>query len=451
MRFTFSAELTVPRALRGLMGARHAFRAEYRELAVENWEMPQAIPAYLIALAVGELEQRDITERSRVWAAPKVVRAAAADFADVGRMMAVGDDLFGPYEWERFDMLVLPPSFPFGGMENPLLTFLTPALITGDKSMAWVVGHELAHAWTGNLVTNANWTDFWLNEGWTTYAEWRIHEAINGRDATALEIALRKRGMARDLENFARSGQSQYTALASHVPAATDPDDIFSRVPYCKGALFLIALEQAVGRERFDTFIRLYIARFRFQSITTAQFLDFVAVELPGVLEEVQAWRFVYGPGLPGNTPEVASPLIAEVEEQARISAVPSQQMIAGWSPRQWKLYLELLPRPQTPELVSGLEGRFSLSTHKNTEVRQAFLLLASESGYSAAEPAIEEFLATYGRTVYLKPIYQAMAQTVKGLTWARCVFERVRAGYHPIAVAQVERVLKESAARLQS
>ena len=455
VRFTFDAQITVPRALRGLMGAKHISRTEYGETAIEKWRMPQAIPAYLIALAVGDLQSRDITERSRVWAAPEIVEAAAADFADVGRMMEVGEELFGPYEWERFDMLVLPPSFPFGGMENPRLTFLTPALITGDKSMAWVVGHELAHSWTGNLITNADWSDFWLNEGWTTYAEWRIHEAINGHDATALEIALRKREMLRDFENFARSGQPHYTALASYVPAETNPDDLFSRVPYCKGALFLITLEQAVGRERFDAFIRSYIARFRFQSITTAQFMDFVAAELPGVLEKVQAWRWVYGPGLPESTPEVASPLITEVEELAGklagTSLVPFQQRRAAWSARQWKYYLEILPRPQTPEFIADLEDEFSLSMYKNTEVRQAFLLLAAESGYAAANPAIEEFLGTYGRTVYLKPIYKAMAQTAQGLAWARRVFERVRAGYHPITVAQMERVLKEAEARLQS
>ncbi|MDO8622251.1 MAG: M1 family metallopeptidase [bacterium] len=445
IRFTYEAELTVPRALRGLMAAGHTGRQELGDLALERWAMPQPIPAYLIALAVGELESRDITPRSRVWAEPHIVEMAASDFRDVGAMMEVAERLYGPYDWERFDMLVLPPSFPYGGMENPRLTFLTPSIVTGDRSMVSVVGHELAHSWTGNLVTNATWRDFWLNEGWTTYVQWRIREVLAGKDETALEMAILQREFQRDIEAFAEKGQPERTALGTFLPGTVDPDETFSRVPYFKGALFFVALEQAVGRERFDELIRKYIARFRFKSLTTPELLDFIAAELPGVLEAVQAWRWVYEPWLPDNSPAIASDLITAVSRYASAGEVPPPEVGMTWSDPQWILYLELLPRVRcTWKTAATLDGRFRLSERANTEVRWSCLLLAVETGYKAVREKVEQFLASQGRVKYLRPLYRAMAKTPEGLVWAREVFDRCKDGYHPIAVSVIGKILAD-------
>ncbi len=449
VRFTYEAEIKVPAPLRGLMAAGHVAREPHvpSGLWIERWRMDHPIPAYLIALAVGELESRDITPRSRVWAEPEVVEMAASDFRDVGAMMEVAERLYGPYDWERFDMLVLPPSFPYGGMENPRLTFLTPAIVTGDRSMVSVVGHELAHSWTGNLVTNATWRDFWLNEGWTTYVQWRIREALVGKDETALEMEILQRKFQRDLEAFAQKDQPERTALGTFLPGTVDPDDTFSRVPYFKGALFFVALERAVGRERFDAFVRKYIARFRFKSLTTPELLDFIASELPGALESVQAWRWVYEPWLPDAVPAIESPLIEAVSQCASAGELPTQDDGQRWSDPQWILYLELLPRGRSKAaFAAALDGRFGLSDRANTEVRWSYLLFAVETDYmvDAVREKVERFLASQGRVKYLRPLYRAMAKIPNGPAWAREVFDRCKPGYHPIAVSVIGKILAE-------
>ncbi|MFN7133676.1 MAG: M1 family aminopeptidase/hydrolase, partial [Myxococcales bacterium] len=266
LRLRYRAELTVPVALRGLMAAAFVDRAESGAHAVETYEMPQPIPPYLFALAVGRLASRDLGPRTRVWAEPEVLERAAWEFEAVERMLEAGERLFGPYDWDRFDLLTMPPSFPYGGMENPRLTFLTPTLLAGDRSLVGVVAHELAHSWTGNLVSNANAEHFWLNEGWTVYAERRILEVLEGPETTALHAALGRRALDRALERF--RAQPGLTKLRTSL-AGVDPDEAFSEVPYEKGYLFLRALEEEVGREPFDRFVRAHFSKFRFRSLTT--------------------------------------------------------------------------------------------------------------------------------------------------------------------------------------
>lgn len=447
IRFTFTASLTVPKALRALMAAGHVSREEQGDLATERWEMRQPIPAYLFALAVGDLTSADITSRCRVYAEPGLVDAAASEFADVGKFMEAAERLAGSFEWERFDILVLPPSFPYGGMENPRLAFVTPTLITGDGSMVYVIIHELSHSWTGNLVTNSSWQHFWLNEGFTTYFEQRINEELYGRDRMMLQAALLRTELDRDLKRFVNEGRPELTALASYLPANVDPDDIFSRVPYCKGAMFLMALEQAVGRPCFDTFILAYIQKFRFTSIDTANFLDFVTEQLPGALEWVGAWRWVYEAGIPDNAPIIHSPLISEVLLYAQRSEAPPKLVGDGWGGPQWTLFLESLPRPVAVTLVQSLDEDFGLSTTLSVEVLWAFLLLALESGYAQTNDKVEAFLSRVGRMRYVLPLFKAMANSPNGVAWARNVLETVKSGYHPITVLQSERVINEVAA----
>lgn len=445
VRFTFAAKIHIPKTARSLMGAQFVQRFEYpvgeRCLeAMEMWRMPQPIPAYLMAFAVGEIADRAIDDRCRVYAEPGLVEAAAKEFAQLGQMVNAAERLTGiPYPWERFDVLMLPPSFPFGGMENPRLAFLTPTLVTGDRSLVNVVIHELAHSWTGNLVTNATWCDLWLNEGWTVYLEWRITEELYGREEALLQREVLRWELERDLEKFARAGQNEFTALAPRLTDMVDPDDIFSRVPYCKGALFLVVIEGYVGRERFDAFMREYLGRFKFQSVDTAQFLHFVSQKLPGVLEAVEAEKWVYGVGMPSNTPTESSTLSASVTSAAASLCVPLER----WSGSQWGLYLKLLPRLVPPELILELDRVHGLSTSQNTEVRFAFLLLALESGYDGYNQLVDEFLTKIGRFRYVIPLLKALANLPNGRQLARLSFDRVKGGYHPITVAQGERLLR--------
>lgn len=429
LRIRFRAELTIPKALRALVAAAFVSREERDELAVERYEMPQPIPPYLLAFAVGNLASRELGDRSRVWAEPEVLDRAAWEFAEVDAMLAAGEKLFGPYDWERFDLLTMPPSFPYGGMENPRLTFLTPTLLAGDRSLVAVVAHELAHSWTGNLITNTSAEHFWLNEGWTVYAERRIQEATQGEEVTALHAALGRRALERAVERFA--GRPELTRLRTQL-TGVDPDESFSEVPYEKGYLFLRALEETAGRERFDAFVRKYVETFRFQSLDTEGFIAFARAELGDVLERVGIEQWIYGEGIPANAPRPRSTRLEKVE--AIGARVPDESEVAEWTPTEWQLYLESLPSPSSQSFCEELERRHALTARGNMEVLVAWLVLAAESGYAPALARTEQVLGEVGRMKYIKPLYAALASRPETKDLARRCFEKNAASYHPIA-----------------
>ena len=444
LRIRYRAELTVPRALTAVMAAAHRGRREDGEvangMAIERFEMPQPIPPYLFAFAVGELASRELSPRSRVWAEPAVLERAASEFAEVEAMIQAAEALFGPYDWERFDVLVMPPSFPYGGMENPRLTFLTPTVIAGDRSLVNVLAHELAHSWTGNLVTNANAEHFWLNEGFTVYAERRILEAVYGAETAALHAALGRRALDQAITRFA--ARPELTRLRTQL-TGVDPDDAFSEVPYEKGYALLRAIEDEVGREPFTRWLRSYIEAFRFQSITTDDFTAHLGRALPGALEAVGAARWLDGEGVPGTAPRPASQRLDAIEHLA--GALPDAQAATAWSATEWQLYLESVPRPAPTEHCKALDERFGLTRRDNFEVLVAWLVLALSSGYLPVVPRAQEVLAAAGRMKFLRPLYAALAADERTRPIARQVFEQQRAGYHPIARQVVEAVLHAS------
>ncbi len=437
LRIRYRAELVVPRTLRAVMAAAHVGRSEAGELATETFEMPQPIPPYLFAFAVGDLASRDLSTRSRVYAEPAMLERAAYEFGGVEQMITAAEDLFGPYDWERFDVLAMPPSFPYGGMENPRLTFLTPTVIAGDRSLVNVLAHELAHSWTGNLVTNANAEHFWLNEGFTVYAERRIIEALDGVEVAALHAALGWRTLGEAIARFAK--RPELTRLRTEL-TGVDPDDAYSQVPYQKGYFFLRTLEDAAGREAFTRWLRSYLTTFRFQSITTAEFEAHFERELPGVLAKIDSQRWLYGDGLPDNAPRPRSERLATIERLA--GAVPDETLAQRWSPTEWQLYLDSVPRPASAEQCRTLDERLTRTT--NYEVLVAWLTLALQSGYHAVLPRVEEVLASVGRMKFLRPLYLALARDPKTAELARSTFERLRPSYHPIAQQVVQSVLRD-------
>jgi aminopeptidase N len=438
LRLTYDATLTVPASLRGLMGAGFVRREEEDGLARELYRMDESIPPYLLALAVGELAFRELGPRSRVWAEPGMVDRAAWEFAGVDSMLTAAEALLGPYSWGRFDLLTLPPSFPYGGMENPRLTFLTPTVVTGDRSLVSVVAHELAHSWTGNLVSNASAEDFWLNEGFTVFVERRILEVLEGADQVALQAAVGRHALEEAIANFA--DRPQLTRLRTKLEGV-DPDDAFSQVPYEKGYLFLRALEEVVGRKRFDVFLGRYMDRFRFQSLTTEQLLDFVRVELPGALSAIGAPRWVDGEGIPPGAPQARSDRLDRIEALGAVA--PSAQEAAGWSPWEWQVYLNRLPRPSPPELLEALEARFHLTEARNPEVLVSWLTVAVRSGHVAAVRRTEAFLGEVGRMKYLKPLYAGLVAGPATRPIAEACAKRYRRRYHAIAAAGVDAILK--------
>ena len=437
-RQTFTAAVDVPASLRAVMAAAALGREVHGERAIERFEMPQPVPPYLFAFAVGDLASKDLSPRSRVWTEPAQLEAAAWEFEHVEDQIRAAEALFGPYDWERFDLLVMPPSFPYGGMENPRLTFLTPSLLAGDRSLVNVVVHELAHSWTGNLVTNANAEHFWLNEGFTVFAERRILEALDGAEMAALHAAI---GYEKLLEAFVLlEGHPELTKLRTSL-LGVDPDEAFSVVPYEKGYLFLKALEVTAGREAFDALLATWLRTHRFGAATTDDFLALVERELPGLLAKVDAKAWIDGPLLP---PVFWKP------ESARLSAiqklggrVPTKDEASAWSATEWHLYLETMPRPSTIATCEELDAAFALTASKNPEVLVSWLVVACASGYAAALPRVREVLATTGRMKYLKPLYRALDGRPETKQLARELYARLEGTYHPIA-QQVLRWLAE-------
>ena len=414
VRVTFDAEISVPAGLRAVMGA---------EMGTGHFKMEQPIPSYLIALAAGDLEFRPLGQRSGVYAEPALIDAAAHEFADTEAMIAAVEAMYGPYRWGRYDLLVLPPSFPFGGMENPRLTFATPTILAGDRSLVSLVAHELAHSWSGNLVTNATWSDFWLNEGFTVYVERRILERLYGPARAAMEAVLGRRQLDTEMAGLCPGDRVLHISLAGR-----DPDDGCTLVPYEKGALLLRTIEQAVGRGRFDAFLRAYFDHFAFRSITTADFLEYIRRELPNAVP-LEEW--IFRPGIPEGAAEPHSDAFRRVE-----SGWPSDT--SGWSTQEWLHFL----RCQDPPDMTRLDREFRFSDSGNSEVLHQWLLMAVKTGYEPAFPKVGPFLKSVGRRKFLKPIYTELMKTPAGQARARAIYAEARPGYHPIAQATIDGIV---------
>jgi aminopeptidase N len=447
VRFTYTAHVTSRPDVMVLMSADNDPAAprdgDYA------FKMPQPIPSYLLAIAAGDLVFEPISARSGVWAEPAMVEKAAAEFADTEKMIAVTEALYGPYRWERYDMLVLPPSFPFGGMENPRLTFVTPTVIVGDKSLVSLIAHELAHSWSGNLVTNASWKDMWLNEGFTSYVQSRITEALYGQEAAEMERQIDQADLADELKDMAADDQ----LLARPALPGRDPDEALTGVPYNKGAWFLQFLEQRFGREVFDPFLRGWFDDHAFQSTDTAEFVAYLRENLiqknPSLVsdEELDAW--LNRPGVPASAPQAQSRGFAIVDT-ARIAwlgsnTLPAEEVTADWSTQQWVHFLDRLDDTLTPEQLAQLDQAYGFTGTANGEIAMRWYPLTVRSGYLHARPEIAKFIERVGRRKLIVPIYEALAATPDGLAFARESFARARLGYHPITTASVEALLSKA------
>ena len=442
-RVSYDAEVTVPAGLCAVMSAGPAGHAPGPDgTTVFKFTMPQPIPSYLLALAVGELESRDLSPRARVWAEPATIEQAAWEFAGVEEMILKAEGVFGPYDWERYDMLVLPPSFPYGGMENPRMTFLTPTLLAGDRSLVDVVAHELAHSWTGNLVTNATAEHFWLNEGFTVWAERRILRTIHGEEACALSWAIGQKALDDSMARFKDS--PELTVLRTHLEGI-DPDDAFSSIPYEKGARLVASLENALGEEAFAAFLHDYMKRFRFTSITTEDFCAFTETRCPGLLAKVDADTWLHQPGMPANAPVFRS---AKLEELTKLAAAwpqgqrPTEAQMLAWTPTELQIYLQNLPRTLSHEDCAWLDAQLRLTKRGNFELLVEWLCIAAGSGFEPVFPRVREVLMRVGRMKYLRPLYTALGSTEATRALALDIFAQAAPGYHGLSRRVVQGVL---------
>ena len=445
IRFTYSAHVTAPADTMVLMSADNDPQAprdgDY------SFKMPQKIPSYLLAIAAGDLVFKPISARSGVWAEPAMVDKAAHEFEDTEKMIATAESLYGPYRWGRYDLLVLPPSFPYGGMENPRLTFATPTVIVGDKSLVSLVAHELAHSWSGNLVTFATDKDAWLNEGTTTYVQSRITEALYGRDMADMEKVIDRDALKDEFKTL----DPELQRLSLKPGTLADPDEQSSATVYTKGAWFLEFLEKRFGRDVFDPWLKGYFDHFAFQSITTRQFRDYLKATLidkhPNVvtMQEVDQW--LYEPGIPGNAPQVESAKFSTVNA-ARIAwqgsgQLPAKSVTDAWTTQEWVHFLESMPPTLKPEQqLAQLDAAYHFTGTPNGEIAMRWYPLAERSGYTAAREAMGQFLQRVGRRKLILPIYKALVTTPDGLAFAEQVFAKAKPATHPITAGSVEAIL---------
>jgi leukotriene A-4 hydrolase/aminopeptidase len=443
VRVTYSARIRTPKELRAVMSAEEEPQppgsGEYR------FKMAQPIPPYLIALAVGNIMFKSLGPRTGVYTEPEVLEKAGNELADTEKMVTATEKLYGPYRWGRYDILVLPPSFPYGGMENPRLTFATPTILAGDKSLVSLIAHELAHSWSGNLVTNATWRDFWLNEGVTTYIERRIVEAIYGRQNEEMQAVLGRQTLEGLLAKFDSRDQILHIDLTGR-----DPDDGSTEVPYEKGALFLRQLEETFGRERFDQFLKGYFDTFAFQSITTGDFRAYLQKNLldtnPQLAANIPVDEWIEKPGLPASAPRPQSDAFAKVEEQAKSwldGKIPAARLPAKqWTTQEWLHFLKFLPPQLSEKQIKELDEAFGLTKTGNAEIAHVWLLISIRNQYTPAYPRLEEYLTSIGRQKLIKPLYEELMKTPDGKQRAKAIFAKARAGYHPIAQTSVGKIV---------
>jgi leukotriene-A4 hydrolase len=444
IRFTYSAEVKVPKGLIALMSAENP--QAKNDTGIYRFSMPQPIPAYLMALSVGDLEFKSLGKRSGVYAESGMIKKAANEFSDLEKMIDAAEQLYGDYKWGRYDLIVLPPSFPFGGMENPRLTFATPTIIVGDKSLTSLVAHELAHSWSGNLVTNATWNDFWLNEGFTVYFENRIMEKLYGKDYEEMLAYLGYQSLEDEITEMGETNPD--TRLKTDLKGR-NPDDGVTDIAYEKGNLFLRHIESIVGREKWDLFVKKYFNEFQFKSITTEQFLDYLNKELingnQAFSQKIQAEEWIYKPGLPADHPVFSSKRFEIIKKETLNWLKNSdidQLKTANWSSHEWVYFINNLPKDISISDMKSLDKAFNVTHSKNAEIQFSWYLLAIKRNYSEAFPALVEFLKSVGRRKFILPLYKELAKNEEGKKLAKETYKEARPLYHFVARNSIDQVL---------
>lgn len=444
IRYTYTARVTVPKGLMALMSAENP--QQLSDSGVYHFKMGMPIPAYLMALAVGDIRFKAIDNRTGVYAEPNMLTKAHYEFEEVGKMVSTAEQLYGPYRWGRYDMLVLPPGFPIGGMENPKLTFCTPTIISGDRSLVNLIAHELAHNWSGNLVTNATWNDFWLNEGFTVYFERRLTEAMTDKSYADMLWELGYQDLEKEVNDLGKESKDTHLKIDL---TGRDPDDGLTDIAYEKGALFLRLIENNVGREKMDAFLNKYFEEHAFRTITTEQFLEYLNDNLikadstlAGKLN-INAW--VYGPGIPANAPRADMTRFDKVDavRTSFLQDMPANRLNTnGWTTHEWLHFLRKMPKPLGVGKMKELDEQFHFTNSGNSEIADLWYTMAIASGYEDAYPKMEEFLSRVGRRKFIEPLYEEMMATGKQ-QMAKDIYGKYRMNYHPLAQSTLDKLIK--------
>lgn len=444
VRFTYTARIEAPEGLRVVMSADNDMKATGKG----GWKftMPQPIPSYLLAIGIGELEARTLGGRTGVYAEPQRIKAAEYELADTEKMVAAAEKLYGPYRWGRYDMLVLPPSFPIGGMENPRLTFLTPTMIAGDRSLVDLVAHELAHSWSGNLVTNATWKHWWLNEGFTTYVTTRILEEIYGKEVALMNLQLEQEEALEMLKDLPPAKQALVSRQAD-TNAADYPD---TSLAYPKGAWFLHTLEQRAGRAAFDQFLRGWFDQHAFQSVTNEQFIAYLRAQLlaknPRIMSDAELDEWIHGPGIPASGQRAVSQRLAKLNAAiggwTKGTVSTAQLNAKDWNAVEWMKFLNDIDKKADAAKLAELDRAYGLAKSTNNEVAFRFYRAAVHAGYRDVRPDMEAFLMSVGRQKFVVPLYAALREKAEDRTWAEGVYKKARERYHPETQSSVDKAM---------
>ncbi len=462
-RITYSATVKVPNNLMAVMSAKNP--TEKNEEGIYNFEMKQPIPCYLIALAVGNLTYKKLGSNCGVYSEPEQIRASAYEFVDLPKMIRTAEKLYGTYLWEQYDLIVLPYSFPFGGMENPRLTFLNPTIIAGDRSLVSVVAHELAHSWSGNLVTNKSWNDFWLNEGFTVYIENRIMEAIYGQETADMLALIEFEELQQEIQTINNGKHPEDTKLKLAL-TGRNPDDGMTDIAYVKGAFFLKTLEKAVGRKKFDQFLTNYFKTFAFKTVDTETFVEYLNKNLlkPNKITfNTDEW--IYQQGLPENCVKIVSPRFEQVNQLAerfakgedifapqisyvKVKGKRKKKKVVKkltrdtYIAQEWQQFIRCLPQTLDPALMTRLDENLNFKNWGNTEIMTEWYVIGIRSNYKDIMPNVEKFLSKIGRRKYLMPIYEALCETEGNKKWAKMVFEKAKPNYHYVSKSSIKDLL---------
>jgi aminopeptidase N len=458
-RFTYNAEVRVPKDLLALMSAENP--KEKNDMGIYNFEMDQPIPSYLISLAVGDIAYHPFDANTGVYAEKELLNACKYEFVDLPKMMKAASYLYGEYQWKQYDLMVLPYSFPFGGMENPRLTFVNPTILAGDRSLVSVIAHELAHSWSGNLVTNNTWDDFWLNEGFTVYFEQRIMEVLYGKETADILAQVEFQEMQEEMKELLSGKHPEDTQLHLNLKNR-NPDDGMTSIAYVKGAFFLKTLESKVGREKFDRFLKHYFKVFQFKTVSTAAFITEMENNLlfpEKVIFDYDEW--IFHNGLPKNSVIINSPRLKRMESLAKrfssgekvfepivtyewqkikkskkkkrikkVSKIKREDFIV----QEWQTFIRGLSDDISIEKLQYLDATFNFSTWGNSEVMAEWFVLNIHQKNRAVRPAIEKFISKVGRRKYLLPIYKALVSNPEDKVWAKKVFDNSKAYYHAVS-----------------
>ena len=442
VRFSYNATVTVPAGLMAVMSAENPTKKTSD--GVYHFKMKQAIPAYLMALGVGNLEFKSLGAHTGIYAEPEMIAKAAYEFAETENMLKIAEKMYGKYAWERYDMLLLPPSFPFGGMENPRLTFVTPTILAGDRSLTALIAHELAHSWSGNLVTNKTWDDFWLNEGFTVYFERRIMEQMEDKDYADMLALLGKQDLEHTVNTLGHSHKDTHLKLDL---LQRDPDDGMTDIAYEKGFFLLRLIEETVGRKQFDVFLNTYFTENAFKVMDTEEFVLYLNNNLLNndleAKRKIRLNEWIYGAGIPDNCPKVKSTKFKAVdqgilsfEKGYPLANINSEK----WSSHEWLHFLRQLPKDLSLNKLKKLDLAFGFTKSGNSEILNAWFQLVIPTNYKAADQALENFLMTVGRRKFLQPLYEALS--LKNPTKAKNIYQNARENYHSVTTQTLDAIL---------